>query len=212
MNWMSLLGGMMGSQGGGQQGGGSQNGQPPPGGWGQGASQMGQEQQAQVQQAMEYGTTGTPSSLLQALENNQSSQQAMLPSTADFSQFTAMGGGPGVLPEMNQQQAPEIMLPQGVQSYPVGSNDVDQLLQQTQQISQLAGSSASRRPSQDQLSQAPPVAPQTGGNSYFNMTGSAPSSPSSTQGFDPNMFLRMSEGYNRGGLLGSLGMLLTDYK
>lgn len=53
---------------------------------------------------------------------------------------------------------------------------------------------------------------QTGFSDLFNMTGSAPNSPGSEQGFDPNMFLRMSEGYNRGGLLGALGMLLTNYK
>jgi hypothetical protein len=54
--------------------------------------------------------------------------------------------------------------------------------------------------------------PQNNFSDFFNLTGSAPNSPNSEQGVDPNMFLRLSEGYNRGGMLGALGMLLTDYK
>ena len=81
---------------------------------------------------------------------------------------------------------------------------------QPQAQSYPAGGGQAMPPAQPYAQGGAPA--QTGFGDLFNLTGAAPMSPSSEQGFDPNMFLRMSEGYNRGGLLGALGMLLTDYK
>jgi hypothetical protein len=53
---------------------------------------------------------------------------------------------------------------------------------------------------QQQQQQQPQQAPGFG--NLFNMTGTPE---------QPNLFLRLAEGYNRGGLMGSIGTALTQY-
>ena len=160
------------------------------------------------QRPEEFGYQGTPPSLQQQLGQNNQQIDQMVANTpqADFSQYTN-----GVLPPMGAIPDSQPMLPVQ-QSYQAGGG---QQMPPAMPYSSLAGGinaprTASERPTDQQLQGGPPVVPQN--FNPFNMTGSAPSSPSSEQGFDPNMFLRLSEGYNRGGLVGALGQFLTNYK
>ncbi len=149
---------------------------------------MGQQQMGQLQQVPEFGTEGTPQSLQTTLGQNNAQIDQMVANTpqAEFGQFT----NPGVLP-------------------PMGAIPDQQPIQPVQQSFQAGG--GQQMPQAQPFQGGQPQA-QAGFGDLFNMTGSAPSSPGNENGFNPNMFLRMSEGYNRGGLLGALGMLLTDYK
>jgi len=201
MNWLSLMSGMMGAQGQGQGQGnlgnayGVQQGQQQPQ-WGMEALQQGPQQLQQVQQSAEFGTQGTPPSLAAQLAQNTVEQQGLMPNIEpSFDQYISQQPDPMgmVLPQRGEVQPKQAaaLAPQA-QSFNAGGG---QPMPMGQPYQQPQG-----------------AAPQSGFGSFFNMTGTAPSSPGSEQPFDPNMFLRMSEGYNRGGLLGALGMLLTDYK
>jgi hypothetical protein len=140
----------------------------------------------------EFGTQGMPPSLQQTLAQNNQQIDQMVANTpqANFGQFYDGGVLPpnGAIPDRQPIQPVQ-------QSYPTGGS---------QQMPQAQG----YQQAQPQMAQPA----QTNFSDFFNMTGSAPGSPSNEQGFDPNVFLRASEGYNRGGLLGALGMILTDYK
>jgi hypothetical protein len=202
MDWLSFLGGM--GQASGQMSAQGVNAQSNPAGvsdqggaWAQQAMQGAQQglfqQQGQMmQQDQEFGTQGMPPSLQQAVGQNNQQIDQMVAQTpqAEFGQFM----NPGVLPPMGAIPDQQPIQPTQ-QQYPAGGG---QQMPQAQGFAPMPGG------------QQPPA--QTNFSDLFNMTGSAPSSPGSEQGFNPNMFLRMSEGYNRGGMLGALGMLLTDYK
>ena len=190
--------GIMGQQGG-QQGGQQQQ-------WGQEAMQQGPQALQQTQQAMEFGTQGMPPSLQAQLAQEQGQQQGVMQQQAqpNFDPYVQQGAGM-VLPAKGELENPQPNA--SLFSMPMSSSA------QPPQINVGPGQhTASQRPTGDQMSGAPPIAPhQTGFGDIFNPMGSYDMNPNNTQGFDPNMFLRLSQGYNQGGLMGALGMLLTDY-
>jgi hypothetical protein len=195
---MNMLGasGMDGTQG--LQGGGQGQGAQPQQGqqqWGQEAMKQGPQQLGQVNQAMGYGTTGMPPSLQQALGQNQPQQFTQDPSFGGYYQGNPADGK--VLPPLGQQPASNPIQP-AQQSFGI------QPQVQRQPMGMNSQPPAGGPPAPNQA--------QSSWSDLFNPIGSMPTGANSQQAPDPNMFLRMSEGYNRGGMLGALGMLLTDYK
>lgn len=177
--------------GGGQMQQPQQQQQPASDGPGQEAANNSQQVLQGVQNAMEFGTQGVPPSLQNQL-GQAMTQEQMVANTPEpqFGQYFMPGTyDGGVLPP--REQGPEVPMfnPQMMQ----------------QQVSQQAAPPMGGMPQMGmapQAQQGQQQQPQPGFGGLMNMTGTAE---------QPNLFLRLAEGYNRGGLMGSIGTALTRY-
>jgi len=187
MSWLSLLSGLTG-QGGQSQGGGF-GAQGAGQGVGQEAGQMGQAAMGNLMEFMGTGMEGMPPSLSAQLGQQQEQQMAAQTPEPSYGQFYMPGSYDGnVLPPSGPApQIPDFL----AQSQQVGSQGLPPLDGLGQ--GQMQQPQGMQQPQQGQQG-------QSGFGGLFNMTGT---------GEDPNIFLRLAEGYNRGGLMGSLGMGLT---
>lgn len=191
--WGQILQGLLGGGASGAFSGGGgfgQGQQQQPQFNGQDAAQNVGVEAAQLNNQMEFGTAGTPPSL-----SNQLNAEALARSTPQpqFSQFYS----PMVLPDRGD------IAPPPVQPFDPFANGG---MQPPQQYNVGASSPVPQggMPFQAPPQQMQPPQPgqQPGFGDLFNLTGTPQ---------DPNIFLRLAEGYNRGGVVGAIGSALTHY-
>lgn len=167
----------------------------------QGAQQVISQGQNETMGQIVNPYEGVPDGLQEALVQYDNQGRQIKPSPqANFSQFTDPSGM--VLPPKDGgQEAPIIDLPPGVPQYPAP---------QSYPANAGGGMPPAQGFQQPQGGQQPQG--QASFSSLFNPIGYVDLSPQSTQPFQPNMFTRMGSAYNSGGLMGSLGALLTQYR
>lgn len=177
--YLSMLGGM-----------GGMGGQNPMQQYnGQDAQQNGQQAMAGVQQQLEYGTEGMPPSLAQQLGQQQSQEQQMAAQTPqpEFGQYYQSGFQPGVLPSIDPNSG---QMNANTQVFPVGSGAQMPMAQGFAPLTPLTPMGGAQQQPSD----------PSGQGSLLNLIGTIQ---------HPNLLLRLAEGYNRGGLMGALGLGLT---
>lgn len=148
--------------------------------WGQEAPQM-----------LDQQTAMTNQSLMLPQERAQMAQQTQQRQQQEQDQYLSQ-----VLPPLGsvEQMVNDTPTPQmggTTESLPMQNPGVQQ---------QQMGASGQGLPQQGQQGAQQQGAQQSDWSTMFGLSGSAQ---------EPNALLRMSEGYNRGGLLGALGMLMT---